>query len=145
MTVEIELSSADLEEAAYHVLSGFPAEHANPPATIDDTIKARIEITGDTTAALSVEAETHAASALAMAFFGISGAELTETDLVDAVKESANVIGGALKPLLHGVTTLGIPEHNGEQITDTVATVNYGGGNLTLGFRLRSINEPAEA
>ena len=140
MTVDIELTSADLEEAAYHVLSGFPAEYANPPASIDDTIKARIEISGDTTAALSVEAETHAASALAIAFFGLVGEELVEQDLIDAVKESANVIGGALKPLLHGVTTLGIPVHDGEQITDTVAVVNYAGGNLTLGFVLQSVD-----
>jgi hypothetical protein len=136
---EIEIASTDLEEAAYHIFSGFPAEYANPPATIDDTIRARIEITGDTTASLSVEAETHAASALAIAFFGINGDELVEEDLNDAVKECANVIAGTLKPLLRGVTTLGIPEQNGEQITETTAVVNYAGGNLNLGFVLHSV------
>lgn len=139
MTVDVELSAADLEETAIHVLSGFPPEYANPPVTSPEPIKARIEITGDTTAALSVSAETHSATALAMAFFGLSAAELTVTDLVDAVKESANVIGGALKPLLHGVTTLGIPEHNGEQIAENLTVVPYAGGTLTLGFTVHDV------
>ena len=68
---------------------------------------------------------------------------LVELDLADAVKESANVIGGAVKPLLNGVTTLGIPELNGELVEDTVAVVPYYNGALTIGFRLVALGDGA--
>jgi hypothetical protein len=109
MTTDLDLNSLDLEEAALHVLEGYPAIRVDPPPGAPARVTAEIDLLGDVPAVLSISASPEAAAALAVAFFGTSIADLSPIESVDAVKELANVIGGAIKPLFGVATTLSIP------------------------------------
>jgi hypothetical protein len=140
MTIDLAITSTDLEEAAQEVLQGFPPTPTAPPEGSADPIEAQIELFGEDPAVLTIAASPPAAAALAVAFFGAETEGLTPFDLIDAVKESANVIGGAVKPLVGVLTTLSIPTVDIEQVDDASwdaeATVDYAGGTLSLRLRM---------
>lgn len=139
MTTKLLVTEADLDEAGGHVLGLFTGRAGALAADLPERIDARIDIHGDRPATLHVAACTVAAAALAVSFFGDRPSELTEADLVDAVLESANVIGGAVKPLVLGSATLGIPSRVGTDWDAAVrTTLEWGGGELTLGFTART-------
>ena len=142
MTADLDITSLDLEEAAIYVLQGYPPVPAAPPAGSPDDVVAQIELLGESSATMTITASAGAAASLAVAFFGTEVHELMPPDLPDAVKELANVIGGAIKPLFGVTTTLSIPTievtEAGDGPSRASTTVAYADGTISL--RLRTLD-----
>ncbi len=66
-----------------------------------------VSISGDWEGAVSLELSAAAAEALTRRMLGVDDA--TEEDLADAVGEMVNMIGGNVKGLLEGVSSLSLP------------------------------------
>jgi CheY-specific phosphatase CheX len=141
MTTDLDITSLDLEEAAVYVLQGYPPALATPPAGSPDAVVAQIELLGESAAMMTIAASASAAASLAVAFFGTEVHDLMPDDLIDAVKELANVVGGAIKPLFGVTTTLSIPTIVVDEVEGRAsrasASVPYASGTISL--KLRSV------
>ena len=81
-------------------------ESAEPPT---NALQASVQIRGDWTAMLQIIASKEFASHAANAMFGVDPSELTEDEILDALGEVANVIGGNAKGVVDKDCSLTIP------------------------------------
>jgi len=109
---EIPLSFEDLEAATTEVLTalGVPFDDFALPDNIPESLAARVSIRGGRALDLSIEVPARVAAEVAALFFGTETGSLDATDLSDAMGELANITAGAIKPMLDGHWTIGIPD-----------------------------------
>jgi CheY-specific phosphatase CheX len=96
------------------------------------TLSAIVDISGDWNGSVSVSCERTTAVGIASVMFDAPGPELSGSDVIDALGELANMAGGAVKGMLDGEKSLGLPTV-GEGIdfvmvvpnTTEVANVDY--------------------
>jgi chemotaxis protein CheX len=87
---------------------GLPLEQAaatRPP----ECITGMVEISGGFSGTVVVELSRPLARKVAAALFGMELDQVTEAEVVDAVGEVVNILGGNLKALLPGPSTLSLP------------------------------------
>jgi chemotaxis protein CheX len=68
-----------------------------------------VEIQGGWVGRVSVETTDRGAVAIASQMLMVPSEELTQADLVDAVGELANIVGGSVKSCVEGHSTLSLP------------------------------------
>jgi CheY-specific phosphatase CheX len=85
-----------------------PAELVPDDAAIR-TMTAVVDIIGDWNGSVSVSCERATAVTMASVMFDAPGSELALNDIIDALGEFANMAGGAVKGMLDGDKTLGLP------------------------------------
>jgi len=109
---EMPLTVEDLESATTEVLTalGVPFDNFPLPPDIPQSLLARVSIRGERALDLSVEVPAGVAAEVAALFFGTETRSLTASDLFDAMGELANITAGAIKPMLDGHWTIGIPD-----------------------------------
>lgn len=73
------------------------------------TVTAVVDISGDWNGKVSVSCERATAILIASVMFATPGPELSSSDVHDALGEFANMAGGAVKGMLDGEKTLGLP------------------------------------
>jgi len=114
---ELPLSLEDLELATAEVLGviGVKFDEYEVREGTPERLMARVVIHGTSDLDLTVEAPAQVAAAVAAVFFGTDGEGGATTDLPDAMGELANITAGAIKPMLDGHWTIGIPDRFGPQ------------------------------
>ena len=105
-------------------LFGGPPDGWAPPGTPEAGYRGAVRISGESQAEVAVWCGADFARRTASAMFGAEEADLTESDVRDAVGELANILGGTLKALLPGPSSLSCP------VVDPVA-----GGSEAPGMR----------
>jgi chemotaxis protein CheX len=131
------ITAEDLTQIADDICGSiFTGADAAPPAADDSapvrTLAAIVDISGDWNGSVSVSCERTTAVGIASVMFDAPGPELSGSDVIDALGELANMAGGAVKGMLDGEKSLGLPTV-GEGIdfvmvvpnTTEVATVDY--------------------
>ncbi len=78
-------------------------------ATDPDSFQAAIRINGDWKAELRVIASRGLAESIAQSMFGAEPSELSEEEVLDALGEIANVIGGNVKGIVDQECSLSLP------------------------------------
>jgi chemotaxis protein CheX len=82
-----------------------------PDAEVDDALRAEVTLRGDWTGHVRLTCDATTARSLARAMLVVpQGDPVADADVLDAVGEVANVIGGNIKGTLAGTTSLGLPE-----------------------------------
>jgi chemotaxis protein CheX len=74
-----------------------------------DLVAGYVEISGGWFGRVSVETTDQGAFALASQMLDVPVEDLSEADLVDAVGELANIVGGSVKSCVDGHSTLSLP------------------------------------
>jgi len=74
-----------------------------------DLVAGYVEISGGWFGRVSVETTDKGAFALASQMLDVPADDLSEADLVDAVGELANIVGGSVKSCVEGHSTLSLP------------------------------------
>jgi chemotaxis protein CheX len=90
-------------------LFGAPPDGWAPPGPLGEGYRAAVRISGESRAEVAVWCGAGFARRVAGAMFGFTEADLTEADLRDAVGELANILGGNLKALMPGPSSLSCP------------------------------------
>lgn len=100
-----------LSGTMFEALVGTPLHVAETPAAEDggEILGAWVEIHGAWQGAVGVICTRDAARLAASAMLEVDAADASETDLHDAVRELANVIGGQVKALLPLPNYLSLP------------------------------------
>jgi hypothetical protein len=73
-------------------------------------IEAKVTIAGPWTACVYLRATDATAQLITERMFETSGKRLTEADIVDAIGESVNIIGGSVKGIINQDCQLSLPE-----------------------------------
>ena len=108
------ISVDDLTEITREVWGSFlDPDLGNPlvpvPAEGAGDVSAAVSVTGAWRGHVVVECSTAASRSVAAALMGIEAAEVTDADVVDALGELANIIGGNVKSLLPAPSALSLP------------------------------------
>lgn len=74
-----------------------------------DVVAGYVEISGGWAGRVSVETTDLGAVAIASQMLDVPADDLSEADLVDAVGELANIVGGSVKSCVDGHSTLSLP------------------------------------
>ncbi len=74
-----------------------------------DFVAGYVEISGGWAGRVSVETTDLGAAAIASQMLDVPADDLSEADLVDAVGELANIVGGSVKSCVDGHSTLSLP------------------------------------
>src|SRR5690242_11280874 len=85
----------------------IPAE--DQPPLPSDTMGSSVEVRGAFRGRVTVACSSALARVLAAHMFGRTDVEVTDTDILDAVREMANVIAGNVKGLLPVPSDIGLP------------------------------------
>lgn len=108
----LALAPAELKSIVDEVWASLP----NPaPVDVDhleldsDLVAGYVEISGGWFGRVSVETTDKGAFALASQMLDVPADDLSEADLVDAVGELANIVGGSVKSCVEGHSTLSLP------------------------------------
>lgn len=72
--------------------------------------RASVTISGTSNGLVAVDCSEELARRLASAMFDSPESELSEAEVLDSLGEIANIIGGNIKALLPGPSTLGLPK-----------------------------------
>jgi CheY-specific phosphatase CheX len=131
------ITAEDLTQIADDICGSiFTGAPVAPVGTDEDgpvrTLSAIVDISGDWNGSVSVSCKRTTAVGLASVMFDAPGPELSGSDIIDAIGELANMAGGAVKGMIDGEKSLGLPTV-GEGIdfvmvvphTTEVATVDY--------------------
>jgi chemotaxis protein CheX len=107
-------SADDLEVITREVwstfLDGDPAGLvASDTLMTEDKITGCVHLSGAYTGSIMLQCSPPAARDAAAALFSIPAADVTETELVDAIGEIANMVGGNVKSMLPGPSALSLP------------------------------------
>ncbi|WP_437205114.1 chemotaxis protein CheX [Planctomicrobium sp. SH664] len=108
----MEVDNTQLEQIAIDVLTGMLGLKVEPVrnyATTQSSLVSSIQISGDWKAGLEVETPLRGARQIAEQMFGLSGDDLAEAEIADALGEIVNMIGGNIKGLSQGETILSLP------------------------------------
>ena len=102
-----------MEEVVQSVFSsmlgiGLTRVEADLPPT-EHRLAASVQITGQWTGGVVLELSTASAQATAAAMLQMNPQEVTDEDQQDVAAELANMIGGNLKSLLPGASSLSLP------------------------------------
>ena len=112
MTSALALAPAELKSIVDEVWSSLlnpvpvDADHLD---VAGDLVAGYVDISGGWAGRVSVETTDGGAVALASQMLMLPQDELTEADLVDAVGELANIVGGSVKSCVEGHSTLSLP------------------------------------
>jgi chemotaxis protein CheX len=114
MTQLLLPTSADLEGVARDVWTSFvDADDAGLVAggegVAEQRVTACVHLSGAFTGSVIVQCSDHAARDAAAALFGVSALEVTETEVIDALGEIANMVGGNVKSMLAGPSFISLP------------------------------------
>jgi len=122
---ELPLSVDDLEAAAGEVLTALqvPFDDFDVPIDSPDRLVARVSVRGEGAIDLTVDVPSRVAAQVAALFFGTESGAASANDLVDAIGELANITAGAIKPMLEGHWTIGIPDCNDPAPIQTSNTI----------------------
>ncbi|MCD0463481.1 chemotaxis protein CheX [Roseiconus lacunae] len=85
------------------------ASPIEPPEVTDETLSATVQISGDRNAIIQVFASHDLATKIATAMFAIEANELSEEEILDALGEVVNVIGGNVKGIFDQECALSLP------------------------------------
>lgn len=108
-------SADDLEVITREVWSSFldgdpsglvPRDSDN---TTDDKVTGCVHLSGAYTGAIMLQCSPPAARDAAAALFSVSPDDVTPAEVVDAMGEIANMVGGNVKSMLPGPSTLSLP------------------------------------
>jgi chemotaxis protein CheX len=107
-------SADDLEVITREVwstfLDGDPAGLvADATVMTDDKITGCVHLSGAYTGSIMLQCSPPAARDAAAALFSIAPGDVTQTELVDAIGEIANMVGGNVKSMLPGPSALSLP------------------------------------
>ncbi|MCC9600506.1 chemotaxis protein CheX [Stieleria sp. JC731] len=80
-----------------------------PPQLSDETLSATVQVSGDRNAIIQVFASHDLATKIATAMFAIEAEELAEEEILDALGEVVNVIGGNVKGIFDQECALSLP------------------------------------
>lgn len=146
------ITADDLTQIADDICMSLFTDSVPEPGTADEgptrMLSAIVDIKGDWNGSVSVSCQRSTAVGIASVMFDMPGGDLSGGDVIDALGELANMAGGAVKGMIDGEKSLGLPTV-GEGIdfvmvvpgTTEVASVDYdvaSGGTLRLGvFEVR--------
>jgi chemotaxis protein CheX len=111
----MQLSESDLREVVESVWSAMlgleliPAERAYERDPDSRNLTGTVQITGEWQGAVMVDLPEKLARDAAAAMFGMESDELGEDEVLDALGEVANMIGGNVKGLIEGECKLSLP------------------------------------
>ena len=83
-----------------------------PPTPVDEAalpMTAVVDINGDWVGSVSIHCQRGVAERIASLMFAVPVGDLTRADVIDALGEVANMAAGAIKGMLDGEKTLGLP------------------------------------
>jgi chemotaxis protein CheX len=114
MTVTLEPSIVDLEAIVRDVWSALMLDDSvhvdGPPAAdADAVVTATVSVTGGWSGHIAVQTAYPTAAALGAAMLGIDAESVQHADLVDAMGELVNIVGGNVKALLEPPNQLSLP------------------------------------
>ena len=122
MTIDEEI----LQQVVNDVCSGMLGLHLERseefPCEDTDALSAVIRISGGWDSLVQVLTPRKTAIAMASKMFAMSEDELSETEIRDAVGEIVNMVGGNLKGIVEGASSLSLPcvgESNGSAPFDS--------------------------
>jgi chemotaxis protein CheX len=116
-------SAEDLEVITREVwtsfLDGDPAGLASDVAGVPivDKITGCVYLSGAYTGSIMLQCSPLAARDAAAALFSMAPADVTQVELVDAIGEIANMVGGNVKSMLPGPSALSLPSVVQGQLT----------------------------
>jgi chemotaxis protein CheX len=107
-------SADDLEVITREVwstfLDGDPAGLVPDESVMtDDKITGCVHLSGAYTGSIMLQCSPPAARDAAAALFSMAPGDVTQTELVDAIGEIANMVGGNVKSMLPGPSALSLP------------------------------------
>jgi chemotaxis protein CheX len=106
-------SSEDLECVARDVWTSFLDEDvglvAGDQGVADDRVTACVHLSGAFSGSVTVQCSDSAARDAAAVLFAIPVGEVTDGEVVDAIGEIANMVGGNVKSMLPGPSNLSLP------------------------------------
>jgi chemotaxis protein CheX len=107
-------SSADLEGVARDVWTSFvDADDAGLIAggvgVAEQRVTACVHLSGAFIGSVIVQCSDHAARDAAATLFGMPATDVTENEVVDAIGEIANMVGGNVKSMLPGPSFISLP------------------------------------
>jgi chemotaxis protein CheX len=107
-------SSSDLEGIARDVWTSFLAADdaglvAGGEGVADERVTACVHLSGAFTGSVVVQCSDHAAREAAAVLFAMPAVDVTETEVVDAIGEIANMVGGNVKSMLPGPSSISLP------------------------------------
>jgi CheY-specific phosphatase CheX len=111
----MQLSESDLREVVESVWSAMlglelvPADHGYARDVESRNLTGTVQITGEWQGAVMVDLPEKLARDAASAMFGMEPDELGEDEVLDALGEVANMIGGNVKGLIEGECKLSLP------------------------------------
>jgi len=100
-----------------------------------------VQISGSTTATLTIACNDGLARLAASTIFGLEPADVSDADIADAMGELANVVGGQLKPHVDPEAQLGLPAvlHGSDAAVWVPGAVSLGNVVLeTCGMRIHA-------
>ncbi len=107
----LEESSIDqIARSVYATMIGLELERCSAPLDSDaNSLLAAVQLTGNWIGSVVLSQSPELAQASAAAMLAISPGTVGENDRIDAAAELANMIGGNLKSVLPGPTSLSLP------------------------------------
>lgn len=128
----MHLSSEDVAQIVTEVwrsMLGLDLELlATHPRFEGSAVAGSVSVSGSVDAQISLEMSSPAASQFAAAMFGMSGDEVSDDDVADAVGELTNMVGGNIKSLIAESSTLSLPV----VAQGTTPTLRVVGGEILL-------------
>jgi chemotaxis protein CheX len=109
-------SSADLEGVTRDVWTSFLEGDSDDAGLVaggegvaDERVTACVHLSGAFTGSVTVQCSDSAARDAAAVLFAIRVEEVTDIEVVDAIGEIANMVGGNVKAMLPGPSSLSLP------------------------------------
>ncbi|HYO18709.1 MAG TPA: chemotaxis protein CheX [Dermatophilaceae bacterium] len=109
----MHLSNEDVAQIVSEVWSsmlGLEAEHLQvEPPLEGPAVAGSVSVSGGADAQIGMEMSETAARDFAGLMFALDGADVSDDDIADAVGELTNMVGGNIKSLIAGSSTLSLP------------------------------------
>lgn len=118
----------DISRQAFATLANMHPTLASADLLLSHVVASRISIRGEqgTEIDLQIRVDALFAKAFTHRLFATVTLDVSEEEVVDAIKELANTVGGNLKGLVHAETTLSIPDAVlGSQTSETNVITKY--------------------
>ncbi|MFN8706967.1 MAG: chemotaxis protein CheX, partial [Planctomyces sp.] len=109
----MSIDAITLQQVVNDVCTGMLGLNVEPSETVScdepDAVSAVIRISGDWNSLVQVLAPRSTAKVIASTMFSMTEDELTEAEIADAVGEIVNMVGGNLKGIVQGDSSLSLP------------------------------------